>query len=94
MIPFKKSTCVALALFSALSSSLAQYAGSAPPMKGMYHSENLPMQYYREMFSVIKLEKNYVEMFWYFYMFVQNIECGYTLEPPVQSMFWIKNRKK
>ena len=35
-----------------------------------------------------------------FNYFAQNIDCGYTLEPPrggsneyPQSMFWIKNRK-
>ena len=35
-------------------------------------------------------------------MFAQNIDCGYTLEPPhrggskeyPQSMFWNKNKKK
>ena len=37
-----------------------------------------------------------------FSIFAQNIDCGYTLEPPrrggsneyPQSMFWIKNKKK
>ena len=36
-----------------------------------------------------------------FLIFAQNIDCGYTLEPPrrggsnehPQSMFWIKNKK-
>ena len=28
-----------------------------------------------------------------FLIFAQNIDCGYTLEPPRQSMFWIKNKK-
>ena len=28
-----------------------------------------------------------------FLIFAQNIDCGYTLEPP-QSMFWRKNKKK
>ena len=37
-----------------------------------------------------------------FHIFAQNIDCGYTLEPPQgggsneypQSMFWSKNKKK
>ena len=37
----------------------------------------------------------------FFFIFVQNIDCGYTLEPPhrggsneyPQSMFWSKNTK-
>ena len=44
----------------------------------------------------ISLEKND-----YFNIFAQNIDCGYTLEPPhrgssneyPQSMFWSKNKK-
>ena len=28
-------------------------------------------------------------------MFAQNIDCGYSLEPPrPQGMFWIKNKNK
>ena len=38
----------------------------------------------------------------FFLIFAQNIDCGYTLEPPrrggsneyPQSMFWSKNKKK
>ena len=38
----------------------------------------------------------------FFLIFAQNIDCGYTLEPPQwggsneypQSMFWSKNKKK
>ena len=37
----------------------------------------------------------------FFFIFAQNIDCGYTLEPPreggsndyPQSMFWSKNKK-
>ena len=47
--------------------------------------ENMPMQYleaicdlpsrqYREIFKVVKMKKNLI--------FAQNIDCGYTLEPP------------
>ena len=46
--------------------------------------------------SFIIREKNYI-----FNIFVQNIYCGYKLEPPhlecsneyPQSIFWIKNKK-
>ena len=48
---------------------------------------------YTEIFKVIKNKKKII--------FAQNIECGYTLEPPrrggsneyPQSMFWSKNKK-
>ena len=41
------------------------------------------------------------KMFIFFLIFAQNIDCGYTLEPPrrggsneyPQSMFWSKNKK-
>ena len=40
-------------------------------------------------------------LYFFFLIFVQNIDCGYTLEPPrrgasneyQQSMFWSKNKK-
>ena len=52
-------------------------------------------------FSVVKTEKNLSKKFDIFYMIVQNIDCGYTLEPPrrggpneyPQSMFWSKIKK-
>ena len=58
------------------------------------HYENLPMEHTEVL---VKLEK----IFDIFNMFVQNIDCGYTLEPPrrggsnkyPQSMFWIKTKK-
>ena len=65
------------------------------------HHENLPMQY-TEIFKVIKnIKKNHSKKFDIFLIFAQNIECGYTLEPPCrggsneypQSMFWSKNKK-
>ena len=56
---------------------------------------------YTEIFKVVKNED-----FWWkkndiFLIFAQNIDCGYTLEPPrrggsneyPQSMFWSKNKK-
>ena len=43
-----------------------------------------------------------MKIFDVFLIFAQNIDCGYTLEPPQwggsneypQSMFWSKNKKK
>ena len=60
------------------------------------HYENLSMQY-TEIFKVLneKLQQNVFDTF---LIFAQNIDCGYTLEPPQyeypQSMFWSKNKKK
>ena len=64
------------------------------------HYENLPMQY-TEIFKVVKIEKFQWNFFDMFLIFAQNIDCGYTLEPPCrggsneypQSMFWSKNKK-
>ena len=72
-------------------------------MKGtckIIHYENMPMQY-TEIFKVVKNEKNSVEKSNIFLIFAQNIDCGYTLEPPrrggskeyPQFMFWSKNKK-
>ena len=69
-------------------------------MKDTYkiiHYENMPMQY-TEIFKVVK---NSVENLIIFLIFAQNIDCGYTLEPPrrggskeyPQFMFWSKNKK-
>ena len=64
------------------------------------HYENMPMQD-TEIFKVVKNKKFSVENFDIFLIFAQNIDCGYTLEPPrlggsneyPQSMFWSKNKK-
>ena len=61
--------------------------------------ENTPMQY-TEIFSAVKIE-NFIRKILIFFIFAQNIDCGYTLEPPhrggsngyPQSMFWSKNKK-
>ena len=59
----------------------------------------MPMQY-TEIFSPVKIENFHGNIFDIFLMFAQNIDCGYTLEPPrrggseyPQSMFWSKNKK-
>ena len=66
----------------------------------IYHYENLPMQY-TEIFKVVKNVNFQKKIFDIFLIFAQNIDCGYTLEPPrrggsneyPQSMFWSKNKK-
>ena len=45
------------------------------------HYENMSMQY-TEIFKVVKNEKNQQKFFDIFLIFAQNIDCGYTLEPP------------
>ena len=80
------------------------------PAKFKVHDENTPMQY-TEMFWVVKNLKFHKNFFFYiflfffffffFFFFAQNIDCGYTLEPPrrggsnvhPQSKFWSKNKK-
>ena len=55
---------------------------------------------YRD-FCLLKILKTLSENFDIFLIFAQNIDCGYTLEPPrrggsneyPQSMFWSKNKK-
>ena len=45
------------------------------------HYENIPMQY-KEIFKVVKNENFPLKNFDIFLIFAQNIDCGYTLEPP------------
>ena len=60
----------------------------------------MPMQN-TEIFKVVKIENYQWKMFDIFLIFAQNIDCGYTLEPPrrggsneyPQSMFLSKNKK-
>ena len=54
-----------------------------------------------EIFSPVKIENIHESIFDIFLIFAQNIDCGYTLEPPCrggsnvypQSMFQSKNKK-
>ena len=48
------------------------------------HYENLPMQQ-TEIFLALKIENFQLKNFDIFLIFVQNIDCGYTLEPPRQG---------
>ena len=69
-------------------------------MSDTFHYENLPMQY-TEIILALKIENFQLKTFDIFLIFAQNIDCGYTLEPPrrggsneyPQSMFWSKNKK-
>ena len=61
---------------------------------------NLPMHLYRYFFSGVKYVQ-FIDKKYSFLIFSQNIDCGYTLEPPCQggsnkysqSMFWSNNNK-
>ena len=46
--------------------------------------ENLPMQY-AEIFLALKIENFQQKLFYIFLIFAQNIDFGYTLEPPLTS---------
>ena len=56
-----------------------------------YNYDSIPMQY-TAIFTAVKRQFS-VKIFDCFYIFVLNIDCGYTLEPP-QSMFRAKIRTK
>ena len=45
------------------------------------HYENMPMQY-TEIFCALKIGNFQLKIFDIFHIFAQNIDCGYTLEPP------------
>ena len=45
------------------------------------HTRKVPMQY-TEIFKVVKNENFHWKIFAIFLIFAQNIDCGYTLEPP------------
>ena len=48
------------------------------------HYENTPMQY-TEIFYVVEKEIFRRNFLIFFLIFAQNIDCGYTLEPPHQG---------
>ena len=65
-----------------------------------HHYENTPIQIYRK-FHLTKTENFQIIISDIFHMSAQNIDCGYSLEPPLrggsneypQSMFWAEIRK-
>ena len=64
------------------------------PLRKLVHAINTD-------FLALKIEKFQQKIFDIFLIFAQNIDFGYTLEPPcrggsneyLQSMFWSKNKK-
>ena len=78
-------------------SVLLKYGSTPIPL--IPHYGNLPMQK-TEIFFSLKNENFQQKNVDIFLIFAQNIDCGYTLEPPrrggskeyPQSMFWTKNR--
>ena len=66
-----------------------------------YITKTRPWMQYKEIFKVVKNEHFQLKNFDIFLIFAENIDCGYTLEPPrrgssneyPQSMFWSKNKK-
>ena len=67
---------------------------------GSYHYENTPIQIYWKFYSQ-KQENFQIKNSDIFHISAQNIDCGYSLEPPrrggsneyPQSMFWAEIRK-
>ena len=65
-----------------------------------FHYANMSVQY-TAIFHGCKNDNFQMKNFDIFLIFAQNIDCGYTLEPPQrggsneypQSMFWSKNKK-
>ena len=65
-----------------------------------YPLRKLAHAIYRD-FLAVKIENFQLKKIDIFLIFAQNIDCGYTLEPPrrggsneyTQSMFWSKNKK-
>ena len=64
------------------------------------HYENTPIQLYRKL-HLQKIENFQIKNSAIFYIYAQNIDCGYSLEPPrrggsneyPQSMFLSRNNK-
>ena len=64
------------------------------------HSENMPIQLYWKFYHQ-KNENFQIKISDIFHISAQNIDCGYSLEPPrrggsneyPQSMFWAEIRK-
>ena len=66
----------------------------------MTHYENTPIQIYWKLYYQ-KIKKIQIKKSDIFHVSAQNIDCGYSLEPPCQgssneypqSMFWAEIRK-
>ena len=53
--------------------------------KGALHYENMPMQH-TAIFQGCKNDNFRLKYFDYFHIFAQNIDCGYSLEPPIEAV--------
>ena len=74
---------------------------SRPPESNQFHYENTPIQIYRKFHLEKKTWKFSDKNSDIFHISAQNIDCGYSLEPPrqggsneyPQSMYWEEIRK-
>ena len=65
------------------------------------HYENMPIQIYWKFYHKKKWKFSDKKILYFFYISAQNIDCGYSLEPPrrggsneyPQSMFLSRNKK-
>ena len=86
--------------FSASNCPKVVYLGSYQNYFIGLHYANMSVQY-TAIFHGCKNDNFQMKFFYIFLIFAQNIDCGYTLEPPQrggsneypQSMFWSKNKK-
>ena len=51
-------------------------------IESFYHYENTPIQIYTENFTTKKIKKVSDKNSDFFHISTQNIDCGYSLEPP------------
>ena len=58
-----------------------------PRLNYNVHYENMPMQY-ADIFKLLKIEHFIRKKLMFFLIFAQNIDCGYTLEPPRLASPW------
>ena len=64
------------------------------------HYENAPIQIHWKFYNQKRKKEIQIKKIWYLHISAQNIDCGYTLEPPQwggsneypQSMFLSRNK--
>ena len=69
-------------------------------MSDLWHNENMPIQTYWKFYNQ-KKENFQIKNSDIFHISAQNIDCGYSLEPPrrggsneyQQSIFWVEIRE-
>ena len=92
------SPILAKIMFSPAVFSVTTLRGTLKIPNHRTHYANMSVQY-TPIFHGCKNDYFRMKIFDIFLIFAQNIDCGYTLEPPgsneyPQSMFWSKNKKK